>query len=280
MNYRKYLYAGSLTALFVSVTLALSCSGEKREITKSVPVLEAKKVDNGEVYNSYNYYYEGMKSVYSDTSIPVKVADVSENLYAHKIIADRVNLRNSSDISSKVVSVLDKDERIKLISRAGDWSRVETPGGTEGWVNNDFLASKNYDPSKNPKKVVSLGQQIVNSGRKYLNVKYVWGGTTPRGFDCSGFTSYVYSKFGIGLERVACDQARQGKKVSRDSLKPGDLVFFDTDGGHNYINHVGMYIGGGQFMHASSGYNNGHKVVISDLSDYDRCYMTARRIVN
>ena len=95
------------------------------------------------------------------------------------------------------------------------------------------------------------------------------------GFDCSGFVKYVYNNLGLSVERVAADQAKQGKYVSQANLRVGDLVFFDTDGGRNYINHVGIYLGNGQFIHASSGSG---RVMISSLWEnfYANSYMTAR----
>jgi N-acetylmuramoyl-L-alanine amidase len=101
---------------------------------------------------------------------------------------------------------------------------------------------------------------------------------SPAGFDCSGFTSYVFCAFGIKLERVSTDQAKQGTEISRENLKPGDLVFFDTTGGHGVINHTGIFIGDGKFIHASSG--TSYCVIISDLTTgyYTGNFMTARRI--
>jgi peptidoglycan hydrolase-like protein with peptidoglycan-binding domain len=119
---------------------------------------------------------------------------------------------------------------------------------------------------------------IVSYAKNFLGVNYVWGGTTPKGFDCSGFVKYVFKKFGVVLDRVSSSQATQGAKVKKTELQPGDLVFFDTNGGHNRINHVGMYIGSGNFIQASSDYS---EVVISSLEDgfYANTYMTARRVL-
>jgi cell wall-associated NlpC family hydrolase len=82
-----------------------------------------------------------------------------------------------------------------------------------------------------------------------------------KGFDCSGFVSYVFKKFGITLQRTSAGMGNGGKPVEKSALKPGDLVFFDTNGGLNRINHVGIYIGDGKFIHASS--YLGRKVTIS-----------------
>jgi len=122
------------------------------------------------------------------------------------------------------------------------------------------------------------GADIIDYAKKFLGTKYVWGGSTPKGFDCSGFVKYVYKKFGITLSRNSRSQASNGTYVKKANLKPGDLVFFDTDGGKNRINHVGIYIGSGKFIHASSSHS---KVVISSLSSgfYSKNYMTARRVL-
>lgn len=89
------------------------------------------------------------------------------------------------------------------------------------------------------------GEAIVSYAADFLGVPYIWGGNTPAGFDCSGFTKYVFAHFGISLDRRASEQASQGIPVSRDNLQPGDLVFFG-----NPVYHVGIYVGNGCFIHA------------------------------
>jgi peptidoglycan DL-endopeptidase CwlO len=86
---------------------------------------------------------------------------------------------------------------------------------------------------------------LVVYAANFLGTKYVWGGTTPRGFDCSGFTKYVFAHFGINLNRVSGDQAKQGTYVTKANLQPGDLVFFGSP-----IHHVGIYVGNNSFIHA------------------------------
>lgn len=95
----------------------------------------------------------------------------------------------------------------------------------------------------------------------------------PNAFDCSGFTSYVYRHFGVSLPRTASSQFSVGSAVSRNNLAPGDLVFFNTVG---YLGHVGLYIGGGDFIHAASS----GRVKISSLSEgyYRTRYAGARRV--
>jgi hypothetical protein len=86
---------------------------------------------------------------------------------------------------------------------------------------------------------------VIAEAKKYLGVKYVWGGESPNGFDCSGLVQYVYKKFGVNLPRVSQDQAHAGRPVSAAEAKPGDLVFY-----HNPASHVGIYLGDGKMLDA------------------------------
>jgi cell wall-associated NlpC family hydrolase len=126
--------------------------------------------------------------------------------------------------------------------------------------------------------VTGVGDSIVAEALNYVGIPYVWGGTTPSGFDCSGFTYYVVNKVtGMGLSRDMGVQVVTGTYVSGDNLAPGDLVFFQNTYKWG-LSHVGIYIGGGQFVHAGSERTG---VTISGLSDsyWGQRYYTARRIV-
>ncbi len=115
--------------------------------------------------------------------------------------------------------------------------------------------------------------QIVSYARHFLGVRYVYGGTTPRsGFDCSGFTRYVYAHFGIDLPHYSGAQFDMGRRVARSSLRPGDLLFFDG------LGHVGLYIGDGKFIHAP---HSGTTVSVDTLAGwYSGRYDGARRFVH
>jgi cell wall-associated NlpC family hydrolase len=111
---------------------------------------------------------------------------------------------------------------------------------------------------------------VVGIAEQYLGVPYVWGGASPSGFDCSGFTMYVYAQVGVSLPHNAAAQYGYGSPVSRGSLAPGDLVFFDG------LGHVGLYIGGNAFIHAP---HTGDVVKISSLTGwYADTYVGARRV--
>ena len=118
---------------------------------------------------------------------------------------------------------------------------------------------------------------IVSVAQNYLGVPYVWGGTSPSGFDCSGFTQYVFRQCGYSINRGAGGQVRNGVAVSRSELQPGDLVFFSEAYTIDDVSHVGLYIGNGQFIHAE---NPSTGVVITSLSSswYDARYVGARRV--
>jgi len=104
------------------------------------------------------------------------------------------------------------------------------------------------------------GNTVVETARRYLGVRYLLGGTTPRAFDCSGFIRYVFALHGLGMPRTAHEQAAVGVAPDHDKLEPGDLLFFYGGRG---AQHIAMYIGGDSIIHASSG---GHRVMLARLS--------------
>lgn len=115
-----------------------------------------------------------------------------------------------------------------------------------------------------------IGLRAVAYAKKFIGVPYVWGGSSPQGFDCSGLVRYVYGRFGINLPHSSYADFDLGERVSRWALKPGDLVFFSG------VGHVGLYVGNGRFIHAP---HSGTSVQISTLASYGSSYDGARRVV-
>jgi len=131
-------------------------------------------------------------------------------------------------------------------------------------------------PKKSP--ILSKLQKIEEVAKEKLGKRYVWGASgTHNTYDCSSFTKYVYRKNGISIPRTSINQSKYGKYIKRENLKKGDLIFFDTSKNHKgYVNHVGIYLGNNQFIHASSAKK---KVVITSLNKafYSQRYKGARR---
>ena len=144
---------------------------------------------------------------------------------------------------------------------------IQAPSDTEATSDSGNIASRG---------AITKGNEVVNYAYKFLGKPYVYGATGPNAFDCSGLTQYVYNKFGVDISRTTYTQVGEGTKVNRSDLRAGDLVFFNTEGS---ISHVGIYIGGGEFIHAP---RTGKPVMVSSLSDgyYSARYATARRIFN
>ncbi|HEO99718.1 MAG TPA: NlpC/P60 family protein [Epsilonproteobacteria bacterium] len=121
--------------------------------------------------------------------------------------------------------------------------------------------------------------QILEDAKYFKGGRYVWGGTTPQGFDCSGYVQYLYRKHDINLPRTAWEQSKMGREVNIDELKKGDLLFFLTDRKRNIpITHVGIYIGNGEFIHAAS---KKQGIIISPIThgNYARTFVKAKRVI-
>lgn len=195
------------------------------------------------------------------------------------VTASVLNVRLGSSYDSPKTGELIYGDIVKVIGSEGEFYMVDL-GGKTAYVAKQYIELGSYTQLASRSASLrtersSSGAKVVELAKQYLGVPYVYGGTSPNGFDCSGFTSYVYSKLGYNIARTAAGQANYGVKISKDELLPGDLVFFNTYGG---ISHVGIYAGSGQMIHSPY---SGKTVSYASINSgyYASRFVTARRIV-
>ena len=179
-----------------------------------------------------------------------------------RVNADGVNVRADANTDSGILASIDTDTVVTVNGFVDGWYDVTCKYGTEGYIRSDFL-------DLTTSSVTSSGSGIAATAKQYLGTRYVYGGAAPGGFDCSGFTMYVYKQYGYSLPHTASGQWQSGlgtRVYSIGALQPGDLVFFNDPSRNagKACSHAGIYVGGGQFIHASSSRSRG--VIISDLT--------------
>lgn len=184
-----------------------------------------------------------------------------------------VRMRAAAGTDSEIVRVTTYGESVEILGVDGEWYKVSA-GGKTGYIRGDYVSFTEPDPSQAP-AAGSIGEQIVAFAEQFLGTPYVWAGSSPSGFDCSGFVSYVFKNFGYTVNRTAASMYSNGVAVDKSELQIGDAVFFASSS--ESIGHVGIYIGDGEFIHSSSGCGY---VTISGLDEdyYSRMYVGARRI--
>jgi cell wall-associated NlpC family hydrolase len=193
------------------------------------------------------------------------------------VIGQTVNLRSEPGWATTVITVLNSGLLVKVLEISDQWYRVKLSDDREGWVYKDYITMQSSRVESRT-RFLAKAQELTNFAKSYLGAKYCYGGSSPVGFDCSGYTMYVYARFGYKLPHSALSQMSMGEKVNRGDLDLGDLVFFSTTEPSS-INHVGIYLGQGDFIHASSGYQR-IKVNSLDESYYNTRYRGARRMLN
>lgn len=189
-----------------------------------------------------------------------------------------VNVRASASTDAEVLTAVSNGGLIWVAGVKNDWYKV-TVGNITGYmapqyVNvNSRMASTTSRGSSTDAE--ALRNKVLNFATQFLGTRYVYGGSTPSGFDCSGFTSYVYANTVRSIPRTATQQRNALTNVSMSELKPADLVFFGSGGS---ISHVGIYVGGGKFIHSP---NTGSSVKYDTLwsGNYSRRFVSGGRVI-
>ena len=260
----------------------------KPEDNKEQAVEETKKEDNTEKTTSKE---------------ETKTEEKKKTEVTKYVSAETLNMRETANNNAKLINQLKVNTKVTVLETEGTWSKIKVNGKT-GYVASKYLSDKKVDVTSRSEEISrgkentqtentssknesstqgtsssASGNNIVAYAKKYMGYKYVSGGSSPStGFDCSGFTSYVYKQCGISISRSSSAQASNGTAVSKSNLQPGDLVIFNNRA-NTSIGHVGIYIGGNTFIHAG---NSGTGVITTSLSDsyYQARYVTGRRIIN
>lgn len=181
-------------------------------------------------------------------------------------VASSLRVRSAASTNAAVLGRLYDGAKVSIVGSASGWYQISY-GGKTAWVSGSYVLTG----------AAAGRHQVVAAAKWALGSPYVFGGASLSGFDCSGLALFAYQKAGITLPHAAAQQAAMGTAVLRANLQPGDLIFFDTEGGG--VSHEGVYIGNGTFIQAESG--TVQKVVETSLSNpyWSRVYVTARRFI-
>ncbi len=202
---------------------------------------------NAEGYVSKDYIITGEEALIIAQTEARNVATV---------VTESLRVRESATTDSKILSTVSKDEELVIVEVVDGWLKVEVDNYV-GYISKDYVTTKVTLKTGNTMKELTYGNGIsdtrvdlVNFALQFVGNRYVWGGESlTKGVDCSGFTMKVYEKYGVTLPHYSGSQPAYGKKISKSELKPGDLIFYGEGG---VINHVAIYIGNGQIVHAAN----------------------------
>lgn len=199
-------------------------------------------------------------------------------------------VRYSPRDDSTIIGNLEDGTALEVLGESGDYFQIDC-GSMTGYLareqvkvddNGCYYVNLSEEtvtlPCRTPEEMADLRQELLALAQDYLGTPYVYGGKSPRGFDCSGFVQYIYGQLGYTLNRTASSQLCNGLIVPDDELLPGDIVFFrGTSSESGISSHVGIYIGNGEFIHASSS----RGVIVSSLAEgyYEEHFLCARRVI-
>ncbi len=265
------LGAGTVTADALRLRSTPAAEGEiLATVSSGTNVVVLDEAEDGWYKVNYNSVEGYMSGEYLDVATKADTA-----LGYGKVDADgsTLNMRAGASTSFDSLCSIPSGTVLELEGIYEGWYKVTYAGNT-GYVSSDYITITT-EPATSTSS--ALGEQIVALAKQYLGTPYVLGGNGPSSFDCSGFTKYIYAQFGYTLNRTATDQLQNGVSVSRDELQPGDLVFFKYNTSKP-VSHVGIYIGNGEFIHAST---NRYMVQIDQMNTghYANVFVYARRIL-
>ena len=269
-----------------SVDIAnLDTQSNNEQVNSQEPkVEESNKTEKTEEQNTQTTTTE------TKTEEPKVTPVIEKTMYVNTA---SIYMRKGAGTNYEVVDSLILNSSVIVTGEINDWYQVKVSGKT-GYIAKRLLSNKkteestvrsseertnNQEQTTTNNVVTSKGEEVVNYAKQYLGCKYVYGASGPSTFDCSGFTMYVFKHFGISLSHSATAQSKKGTYVAKEDLQPGDLVFFKDYQTMDGIGHCGIYVGDGNFIHASSG--TGYCVKLSTLltGSYNTRYSTARRII-
>lgn len=195
------------------------------------------------------------------------------------ISAAKARIQRTPSGNAQNLYTCPKETPLAIVSEAPGWYGVLMADSSTGWVEKSRVSMVDYQVMGTQTigaagGLSQIGASIVNNALRYLGIRYRWGGTSANGLDCSAFVRSVYGNHGISLPRVARDQARVGQAVRWDDLQAGDRLYFACKGG--VVDHAGIYMGGGMFIHSSTG--RGGVAIDRILTPlFARSLITARR---
>lgn len=311
-DFKHFIFSALAALMFITV-----CSGQARALSYGAGIvtgdglrLREKPNTSSEVLTTlhtgtcvavledaqdgwYKVSYQGQTGYLSAEYVEVSTR-LDANLGNGKVITGggSLNVRSGPGTENSRVMFLSSNTLVKITGIENGWYKIEHNGKT-GYVFSDYLVTcsaaqvsdSGYRPAADTTGIIGnglsteAGLAVAAYAEEFLGTPYVYGGNGPDSFDCSGFVKYVFTHFGYHINRTASTQLSNGTAVSKDQLQPGDIVFFKNAGDTHAASHVGIYVGGETFIHASS---DTREVEHSSLvtSNNAKKYIAARRIVD